>query len=995
MTGVVVQFRTDGLEEANKSLGDFNTKLKASGEAANDAQRKGFTKLNRALEDTSRKLSSTGTRMISFGKSAAIGITLPLVAAGGMLVKMAADAVESENLFEVAMGDMADDARDFSVLLRKELGLNEFEVRKQIGTLFMMTESMGLSKDAALTMSKSLALLGQDMASIFNLKPEEAFQKIQAGLTGEVEPLKRLGIIVNETTIKQTAMTAGLIKQGQIMTEGQKVMARYLTIVNATKGAQGDLARTLDSPTNRMRILTGEMKQQAIVMGTALLPIFNTFLGSVVQPFLEWTNDMIVGFTELAPATQKIVIGFAILAGVVPPLVIGLGALFKITGFLLGATGLSGLLKLFTGGSLVAAGIAMKGFMITMGAVVGPLIASFVTAFVAARTFINFMKGDHDISFAGALNETRKDIEGFATFAKEKVFSLFGDDAGIEGQAQKGVEDFSEVVRRQMEKSSNEIKKLFGETGESLDKLEVKQIKFEQKRDQLLQKRVQVNRTVLESVTNMHDAFAEDQIRDIQRTEEFNIQAQRRQLEAARVHFSTLGEEGAAAVNRIDVELEKLDDQLRNQTFGSGAKQALQEYINKASDLGSVARNVIGTAFKNLEQIIADFILTGKLGFGEFIDVMKRALAEFLASQIVKAFAGWILKLITSLKSAGGLLGTIATKLSTVLALPTTVPASGGTGGTSTTPTTGGTSGGQTGGSTGGSGVPHIPSGGPTLPKGLPGKFGGADLSALMQGAAAGFVGNALSGKLFGEGIGTDIGSGIGGAIGFGFGGPIGAGIGSFIGGSIGSLFNDKDYPYARADFTAPSNKPAARSFSAELDNGPLQEIEFMADQASQAVNNVLLNLGLQNEHAWARASIGFASGRSGSNLGKGFFAGVGGSFASGSTFTGLESPADAVEKAAEVMLGKMPKAREALAAEGINIRAYATGGEGVFTQPTLMMVGERPEKVSISHLSGAGGGGEGVTVVLNGPNILDDITSVQFARTIDREISKRSRRGF
>ncbi len=109
---------------------------------------------------------------------------------------MAMDAVESENLFEESMGGMADSAREWSKQLRKDLGLNEYEVRKNVATFNVMFDSMGISEDAAYDMATGMSQLAYDMASFYNLPTEEAFQKLQAGITGEAEPLKRLGILV-------------------------------------------------------------------------------------------------------------------------------------------------------------------------------------------------------------------------------------------------------------------------------------------------------------------------------------------------------------------------------------------------------------------------------------------------------------------------------------------------------------------------------------------------------------------------------------------------------------------------------------------------------------------------------------------------------------------------------------------------------------------------------------------------------------------------------
>ena len=194
-------------------------------------------------------------------------IIAAIVAIGVASVKMAMDAEESENLFEVSMENMSKAARRWSDELSKSLGLNSFEVRKMISILNVMLKSMGLTADEAAKVSSELTHLAFDMASFYNLKPEEAFQKIQAGITGEIEPLKRLGIIVNETTVKQWALNKGIIKGTEKLSEIQKVMGRYALIMGQTKTAQGDLERTLDSTTNVFRTIKSQLAELGVQIG--------------------------------------------------------------------------------------------------------------------------------------------------------------------------------------------------------------------------------------------------------------------------------------------------------------------------------------------------------------------------------------------------------------------------------------------------------------------------------------------------------------------------------------------------------------------------------------------------------------------------------------------------------------------------------------------------------------------------------------------------------
>lgn len=197
-------------------------------------------------------------------------------------LSMANDVVESENLFAVSMGNMADEARKWSQELGAALGLNEYNLRKNVGTFNVMFKSMGQSEQAAYDMATSLTELAEDMASFYNLDSEEAFTKLRAGITGETEPLKRLGILVDENTVKQYALRMGLISAGQEMSQSVKLQARYAAIMDQTAKAQGDLARTIDSPVNQLRILGNMFDMAKITAGQGLQAI-----QAIVIPILK------------------------------------------------------------------------------------------------------------------------------------------------------------------------------------------------------------------------------------------------------------------------------------------------------------------------------------------------------------------------------------------------------------------------------------------------------------------------------------------------------------------------------------------------------------------------------------------------------------------------------------------------------------------------------------------------------------------------------------
>ena len=191
------------------------------------------------------------------------------------------DAVESDSLFETSLGASADAVRSWSDEVSSVLGLSAVDIRKNTGVIYNMTSSMGVAEDNALKMSKGISLLSQDMASFYNLDSTEAFNKLRAGLTGEAEGLKALGILVDENTVKQVAYSEGIATVGSELTQQEKVLARYVAILKQTGNAQGDLARTINSPSNQLRTLKQQVKDLGIAFSNFLLPVI-----SAVLPYL-------------------------------------------------------------------------------------------------------------------------------------------------------------------------------------------------------------------------------------------------------------------------------------------------------------------------------------------------------------------------------------------------------------------------------------------------------------------------------------------------------------------------------------------------------------------------------------------------------------------------------------------------------------------------------------------------------------------------------------
>lgn len=286
---------------------------------------RGIEDLNRNVrrvnQSVDRSVGAITEKMNGMGRAMSIGITAPLLMMGKAAVETAMSATESENLFAVSMGKMAVQARQWSEQLSKSLGLNGYEIRKNVSTFNIMLDSMDMGTKRSYEMAKGLTTLAYDMASLYNLDTEDAFEKLQSGISGEVEPLKRLGIIVNDTRVKTYAYTQGLAKQGAELTDQQKILARYGLIMEATQKAQGDLKRTGDSTTNSFRTMKSQLAEVSITFGSMLIP--------TIDKALKVAKDYTLQLSAMSQQNRDAILKMGLFAAATGPAILGLSAMTK------------------------------------------------------------------------------------------------------------------------------------------------------------------------------------------------------------------------------------------------------------------------------------------------------------------------------------------------------------------------------------------------------------------------------------------------------------------------------------------------------------------------------------------------------------------------------------------------------------------------------------------------------------------------------------------
>ncbi len=188
-------------------------------------------------------------------------------------IQAASDLQEVQNVVDTVFGESSAIIDNFAKNAVKSLGLSELSVKKYASTMGAMLKSMKLSDKQVLVMSQNMTALAGDMASFYNLSGDEAFQKIRAGISGETEPLKQLGINLSVANMEAYALSQGIDKSYNSMTQAEQAILRYNYLLDVTKDAQGDFARTSGSWANQVKVLSEQWNTFKSVLGSSFIQV--------------------------------------------------------------------------------------------------------------------------------------------------------------------------------------------------------------------------------------------------------------------------------------------------------------------------------------------------------------------------------------------------------------------------------------------------------------------------------------------------------------------------------------------------------------------------------------------------------------------------------------------------------------------------------------------------------------------------------------------------
>ena len=276
--------------------------------------------LSKELGGAETKLATFGKKAERLGKTMTATVTLPLVAGGAAAVKWAGELEDSGALAQEVFKGNARDIEAWSKTTAKTLGIAEKDALEYANQFGLALQNIGgMTEEQSAKISKELVTLSADMASAFGTSNEEAFNALRAALTGEYEQLKKYGIVVNETALKQEYFRMTGEKVTGILNAQQKQQAALSLVTQQTSKVQGDFARNIDGTTNSLKVAQASAVDMGTKVGTVLLPAFNSLLSvgtGVVDMFMSLPGPL-----------QSAVVYFGVAAAAAGPLLTVFGKL--------------------------------------------------------------------------------------------------------------------------------------------------------------------------------------------------------------------------------------------------------------------------------------------------------------------------------------------------------------------------------------------------------------------------------------------------------------------------------------------------------------------------------------------------------------------------------------------------------------------------------------------------------------------------------------------
>jgi hypothetical protein len=270
--------------------------------AANEKQRKSYLSLSNQMNGFMRNMA----KLVSLK---AIAEYL------GNAVAKFNDFYEATDLFHNAMGNLSGEADTLISKMQGLLGVDPTKAMTYMATIQSLGTSFGLTSDKAYVLSKNLTQLAYDEGSYWNKDVAETFTAMSSAISGEIEPIRRLGIDLTQARLQQELLALGFNKQVSSLSQADKAVLRYIAIMKQTANVQGNLAQTIQSPANQIKILKAQLDMLAKSVGSLLYPALKSILPpliaavQLIREFVEWVAKLMgvkVVFTDFTKSADSV-----------------------------------------------------------------------------------------------------------------------------------------------------------------------------------------------------------------------------------------------------------------------------------------------------------------------------------------------------------------------------------------------------------------------------------------------------------------------------------------------------------------------------------------------------------------------------------------------------------------------------------------------------------------------------------------------------------------
>jgi len=383
-----------------------------------EEQLKGLEKQAEKSSVTLSKISGTTDKIGTSAGNVASKMapaTIAIGALGAASFELGSDFIESTNKVEVAFKDSAQGVEDWSKTTLDNFGIASGSALDMSALFGDMGTAMGLSTGEAANMSTSLVGLAGDLSSFKNIGIDQAQDALKGIFTGEGESLKSLGVIMQDSTLKEFALKEGITKKYEEMTQAEKVQLRYNYVMEMTKNAQGDFANTSDGAANSMRVASESAKEAATSIGVMLAPI--------VASIAQYVSNLTKEFTGLSDGTKKTILIILALVAAVAPIAGLIGGISTIIGAVTGIMGLFTVATVAETAATEGAAVAQTGLNLAFLAC--PLTWIVLAIMAAVAAFIYFWNTSEGFrNFWIGLWETIKTIAGVVIDALVNFFTV-------------------------------------------------------------------------------------------------------------------------------------------------------------------------------------------------------------------------------------------------------------------------------------------------------------------------------------------------------------------------------------------------------------------------------------------------------------------------------------------------------------------------------------------------------------------------------------------